>query len=109
MEAQQFGEPLVNFSVDLYRQLLTKKHQRENIFFSPFSIFVALSMSLAGARGNTARQLAKVLHVNSEEIHTHFSQFLSKLDGFAPDVKLSVVNRMYCEQSFPVLDTYLSF
>ncbi|XP_049525977.1 serpin B3-like [Dermacentor silvarum] len=57
MEAQQFGEPLVNFSVDLYRQLLTKKHQRENIFFSPFSIFVALSMSLAGARGTVVSSL----------------------------------------------------
>src|SRR4029079_4408939 len=33
-----------------------------NLFFSPYSIAQALTMVSAGARGNTAQQIAQVLH-----------------------------------------------
>ncbi|KAH7941227.1 hypothetical protein HPB49_011147 [Dermacentor silvarum] len=102
------GYPLLQFSVDLYKQLLSESGTSGNIFYSPFSISAALSMALAGARNTTAEQLADVLHVNSEEIHEHFSSFISKLPGFAPDVKLHVANRMYSEKTFPVLDSYIT-
>uniref|UniRef100_L7LQN0 Putative tick salivary serpin n=1 Tax=Rhipicephalus pulchellus TaxID=72859 RepID=L7LQN0_RHIPC len=103
------GYSLLHFSVDLYKQLTRKSdHSSGNIFYSPFSISAALSMALAGARNTTAKQLADVLHVDSEEVHKHFSDFISKLPGYAPDVKLHVANRMYSEKTFPVLDSYLS-
>nr|QNV48481.1 serpin 6 [Rhipicephalus haemaphysaloides] len=103
------GYSLLHFSVDLYKQLTRKSNPSgENVFYSPFSISAALSMALAGARNTTAKQLAEVLHVDSEEIHKHFSGFISQLPGYAPDVKLHVANRMYLEKAFPVLDSYLS-
>uniref|UniRef100_A0A6M2CJ07 Putative serine proteinase inhibitor n=1 Tax=Rhipicephalus microplus TaxID=6941 RepID=A0A6M2CJ07_RHIMP len=102
------GDSLLQFSLDLYKQLSSKSSSCENIFYSPFSIAAALSMALAGARNATAKQIADVLHVNSEEVHKHFASFMSKLSSFAPDVKLHVANRMYSEQTFPVLDTYLA-
>lgn len=103
------GYSLLHFSVDLYKQLTRKSnHSGGNVFYSPFSISAALSMAIAGARNTTAKQLAEVLHVDSEEIHNHFSGFISKLPGYAPDVKLHVANRMYLEKTFPVLDSYLS-
>uniref|UniRef100_A0A131YFY9 Serpin B n=1 Tax=Rhipicephalus appendiculatus TaxID=34631 RepID=A0A131YFY9_RHIAP len=103
------GYSLLHFSVDLYKQLTCKSnHSGGNVFCSPFSISAALSMALAGARNTTAKQLADVLHVDSEEIHRQFSGFISKLPGYAPDVKLHVANRMYSEKTFPVLDSYLS-
>ncbi|KAH7973221.1 hypothetical protein HPB52_023179 [Rhipicephalus sanguineus] len=108
MDAHHLEEPLVKFSVDLYKELVAKTRHKENIFFSPFSIFAALYMSLAGARGNTAKQLARVLHANSEDIHDHFSSLLSKLGSLSPGVKLKVANRMYSDLVFPVLDGYLS-
>lgn len=113
MEAAKATNPLgysiLHFSVDLYKQLARKSnHSSGNIFYSPFSISAALSMTLAGARNTTARQLADALHVDSEEIHVHFSGFFSKLPEYAPDVKLHVANRMYSEKTFPVLDSYLS-
>uniref|UniRef100_A0A023FL76 Putative serine proteinase inhibitor n=1 Tax=Amblyomma cajennense TaxID=34607 RepID=A0A023FL76_AMBCJ len=108
MATNPLGESLLNFSIDLYKQLISKSGHSGNVFYSPFSISAALSMALAGARNTTAKQLTDVLHVNSDNIHKHFSGFLSKLSGFDPDVKLHVANRMYAEQTFPVLDTYLS-
>lgn len=108
MATSQLGDSLLHFSVDLYKQLVSASGSSENIIYSPFSICAALSMALAGARNTTSKQLADVLHVNSEEVHGHFASFLSKLPGLAPDVKMHVANRMYSEQTFPVLDSYLA-
>ena len=48
------------FGVDLYRALPAN----ENVFFSPASISTAFAMAYAGARGETAQQIAHVLHFN---------------------------------------------
>ncbi|MFC1833494.1 serpin family protein [Thermodesulfobacteriota bacterium] len=47
------------FAFDLYGKVLKPG---ENVFLSPYSTAVALSMVYAGARGETANQMAKVLH-----------------------------------------------
>src|SRR4051812_42799695 len=47
------------FGLDLYSQL---RHTPGNAFFSPFSVSTALAMTATGARGETARQMEKVLH-----------------------------------------------
>lgn len=108
MATNPLGDSLLQFSLDLYKQLNSKCSSSGNIFYSPFSICAALSMALAGARNATAKQIADALHVNSEDVHKHFAGFMSKLSGFAPDVKLHVANRMYSEQTFPVLESYLA-
>lgn len=92
---------ILHFSVDLYKRLKPSGNDTAgNVFCSPFSIAAALSMALAGARGNTAKQIADVLHSKDDKIHDHFSGFLSKLPSYAPDVALHIANRMYCEQTF---------
>lgn len=53
--AQGFNQ----FALDSYAQA---SRRGENVIFSPFSIFTALSMTLAGARGQTAEEIARVLH-----------------------------------------------
>ncbi len=47
------------FALDLYHQVSSKE---ENLFYSPYSISVALAMTYAGARGETADQMAETLH-----------------------------------------------
>jgi serine protease inhibitor len=48
------------FAFDLYRKLRT---EQGNLFFSPCSVFTALSMTWAGARGTTEQQMAEVLNL----------------------------------------------
>ncbi len=48
------------FAVDLYQQL-AKEQAEKNLFFSPFSMSVALDMTAEGARGETALQMGKAL------------------------------------------------
>ena len=57
------------FALDLYRRLSEKDG---NIVFSPYSISTALAMTYAGARGETAEQMAKVLHFTLPEDRLHF-------------------------------------
>uniref|UniRef100_A0A131YWV0 Serpin B n=1 Tax=Rhipicephalus appendiculatus TaxID=34631 RepID=A0A131YWV0_RHIAP len=109
MAVNQLGDSVLNFAVDMYGQLKPKDGDKRNIFFSPFSISAALSMALAGARNKTAKELSTVLRVPDDvQIHNHFSDFFSKLSSYAADVKLHIANRMYCEQTFPVLESFLS-
>jgi len=50
------------FASDLYAQLAAKDG---NLFFSPTSIQTALAMAWAGARGQTADEMAKTLHLDT--------------------------------------------
>lgn len=51
------------FACDLYGQL-ARGSEGKNLFFSPFSMTSALGMTAEGARGQTAIEMAKVLHAS---------------------------------------------
>jgi serpin B len=88
------------FAVDLYKQV-SRENEGKNIFFSPYSISSALAMTAEGARGETAAEMADVLHFpavakrvgesaqlipwRSSLIHTGFEQLNSVLDRAAND------------------------
>src|SRR5690349_15494415 len=53
------------FAVDLYGQL---KGTEGDLFFSPYSVSTCLAMTHAGARGETERQMAQVLHLGMSPV-----------------------------------------
>jgi len=87
------------FAMDLYDQLAAKPG---NFAYSPASISIALAMTWAGARGETATQMANVLHFDLPEDRTHaaYGQQLRRYnDELAQAVTLRVVNRLFGEQT----------
>src|SRR5262249_34409329 len=60
--ASKLVEGNSRFAIDVLRRL--NGNSAENAFFSPYSVSTALAMTWAGARGETAVQMAKVLHVS---------------------------------------------
>ncbi|KAH8033357.1 hypothetical protein HPB51_011425 [Rhipicephalus microplus] len=100
---------IVAFTLDLYKQLLSDcSSETKNIVVSTFSIAAALSMTLAGAKGNTPAEITNVLHTKDDMIHAHFADFFVNVATYAPDVTLEVANRMYTKQTFKVLESYLT-
>lgn len=78
------------FALDLYAHL---KDQEGNLFFSPFSLSTALAMCYAGAQGNTATQMADVLHfvLGSRQLHQAFAQLIGQ---FLPPPEPGVLQKM---------------
>ena len=69
-EAQvpELVEGNTEFALDLYRVLYSEE---ENLFTSPYSLSAALAMVYAGARGETERQMAEVLHYTLPQAQLH--------------------------------------
>lgn len=63
----------VGFSLDLLEEL-REAEPDENLFFSPYSVSVALAMTYAGARGETATEMADALRyvLEGEDLHAAF-------------------------------------
>ena len=59
-----------DFGVEVYREAAKND---ENLFLSPYSISVALAMTYAGARGDTATEMETVLRFNDPDtVHERF-------------------------------------
>ncbi|XP_051871722.1 leukocyte elastase inhibitor-like [Pristis pectinata] len=92
-----------NFAFDLYTKL-KEETKNENIFLSPLSVSVALSMAYLGARGNTADQMAKVLHFDTErDVHARVKELMAKINKPDASYLLRLANRMYGEETFNIL------
>jgi serpin B len=102
------------FAFNLYQVL---RSQSGNLLFSPFSISEALAMTYAGARGETAQQMAAALHftLTPDRLHPAFNaldQLLNSQGSAAQNAsdqgfKLSVVNALWGQQGFSFLPPFL--
>ncbi|MCK5800945.1 MAG: serpin family protein [Deltaproteobacteria bacterium] len=100
-----------HFALDLYASLAAdKKHKEKNLFFSPFSISTALAMTAAGARGQTAEQMAKVLHleVADAKLHAAFGATLKALRAASRSRgnALAIANGLWGQKGYPFLKTF---
>ena len=97
------------FAFDLYQQLSGKQG---NLFYSPYSISTALAMTYAGARGETAQQMAAALHydLSQEDLHAAFNvldQLLQSPDGSESAFRLNIANALWGQNDFEFLDAFL--
>lgn len=104
------------FALDLYHQL--RANAGGNLLVSPLSISLALAMAFAGARGDTATQMADVLGFDlpDDALHTAFAALVSDLTGRgnaepAGNVEggengLRIANALWGEQTYPFSDVF---
>lgn len=96
------------FGLELYAQL--RANDSGNLFYSPWNISTALAMTYAGAKGDTAAQMAKVLHFGPESpaFHEAMAQRLAALAANKPGHELHVANRLWGAKGEPFRAEFLA-
>jgi len=107
------------FAFDLYRAL---RAQPGNLFYSPYSVSLALAMTYAGARGETERQMAETLHFDvlaapgaQPALHTAWNALDVELarrgQGFQVDegqgFQLHIANSLWGQKGYAFLAEFL--
>jgi serpin B len=102
------------FAFDLYQVL---READDNLFCSPFSISLALAMTYAGARGETAEQMANALHflLPQDTLHRAFNSLDSELAGRGEGAqgrdgegfRLNIINAIWGQKGFQFLPEFL--
>ncbi len=102
------------FAFDLYQTL---KDADGNLFYSPYSISLALAMTYAGARGETAQQMANTLHYTLSQnlLHPAFNSLDIELSHRGQGAKgkdekgfrLNIVNAIWGQKGFKFLAPFL--
>jgi serpin B len=97
------------FALDLYR---TQRDACGNLFLSPYSISAALAIAYAGARGETAAQMARALHFDPDprRLHPAFAALEMRVAGVGREsaLQLRVANRLWPHKSCRLLDEYVT-
>ncbi|MBI5206594.1 MAG: serpin family protein [Candidatus Firestonebacteria bacterium] len=102
------------FAIEFYKTIC---NQNSNIFFSPYSISVALAMTYAGAKGDTELQIKDTMHftLSQERLHPAFNfldlEFAKRgKNAKAQDGKgfrLNIANSIWGQKSYSFLTSFL--
>jgi serpin B len=100
------------FATDLYGRLAGEDG---NLFFSPYSIDSAMGMTYGGARGETAAQMARVLHFSlpPDQLHPAAAELIKSLEdggniGGKTGYELVVANAIWGQKEYPYQPAFLS-
>lgn len=104
------------FALSLYH--LLSAENAANLFYSPYSISVALAMTYAGARGETEQQMANALRFSlpQEHLHPAFNALDQQLTNLAHGTqvgeegegfRLHLANALWGQQGFEFLNEFL--
>lgn len=101
--ARQEPRPAVEttngLGLDLYRQLAAAQ-PGGNLFFSPWSVAIAMTMTAEGARGETAAEMQRALHVPAtgeralDAVHAAFAALTEQFADAAGDAAPAVRQRI---------------
>ncbi|MCB9832098.1 MAG: serpin family protein [Planctomycetes bacterium] len=126
-EGHRPARPIVEASNDFSFALAPRLDAEGNMFFSPASISTALYMAYAGARGETAAEMARVLGIEdfaptSAEFERSVRSLIAQLDreidddrrpghkrpdGGRPVATLSLANALWGQKGHPFRADYL--
>ncbi len=104
-QLQALGKGITEFSLGLYKQVANRQG---NLFFSPWSISMALAMAHLGARGKTAAEMEQALHFPKTGLDQSFGTLFEKLTTpSAKGPRIDMANRIFPSKGFAVLSAYV--
>jgi len=103
-----FMKAVNNFNFKLLKELCLNSGNLDNVFFSPYSIFVALAMTYEGSNGQTAEEIADVLSI--EQDNESFHQYMQELYKYLnnnDEYEVSTANALWVRENYYLLQDYL--
>jgi len=98
------------FGLDLFRKIISEEEDTENVFISPLSVHLALSMTWNGAAGNTREQMMKVLNYpgyDDETINSSIRQLIEDLLSVDKKVETTIANSIWYRDNYNVEQNFL--
>jgi len=111
----EYERTILDFSIKLYRSLLEVlggPTTDENVIFSPISITSVLNMILVGSNGRTEKELRDALqypdYLTESDTNEAYKAIITTLLKGNRGVDVSMANRIFLQQDFPVYEDYLN-
>src|SRR5215217_5248064 len=100
MSDKQLVAANTQFAFKLFAEL-TKSNIEQNVFISPASVALALALAYNGARGETARAIARTLElgeISLEALNRANAALIESLRALDPHVMLAIANSLWAQQ-----------
>ncbi len=98
-DIKSISKSYTDFGFNLFSEV-EKENKGKNIFISPASVALALSMTGNGAEGTTGDAMAEVLHVKgmgSDEVNSLNKLLMKELERSGSNIELSIANSLWCK------------
>ena len=112
--ASQVGAELkdanLEFALESFRELAAEEDANEDIFYSPLSASIALSMTYNGAEEETAEAMADALgfdNMTLETVNSQYYNLIKSLESSDVEVTMNIANSIWIKEGFPVLDDFI--
>ncbi|KAM9094576.1 serpin B6-like [Sarcophilus harrisii] len=100
------SDAINTFTLNVFKEI-TEKDSSQNVFYSPLSLYCALTMVLEGAKGNTAAQIQQVLSLNKgTDVHQSFQFFLEEANKSGDECLLRIANRIFGEKTHDFMSSF---
>lgn len=108
-QLQKLAAGNTQFALELYSRLCDTPG---NVCFSPYSLLIALAMTYVGARSETEKQMADVLHFPAvqDEVHQSFAGLQALINGLDDQetIQLRMANALFPHDAYPFLVDFLA-
>ncbi len=105
-----FGNTVSNAINEFGFDLLRVIPKDSNLFFSPTSISVALTMTSVGADGETLQEMLNVLHISDldeQSVLRNYKNLVDLLNQTTEDYELRFANALWAQKGYPFLEGFL--
>jgi serpin B len=110
MPDKQLVAANAQFAFKLFAEL-TKSNVEQNVFISPTSVALALAMVYNGARGETARAIARTLElgeIDLDALNRANATLIESLRVFDPHIALAIANSLWAQQGITFTPDFLN-
>ena len=95
------------FSFDIYKEI---NQTNKNVFFSPLSTYLALSIAYEGSKSETKTEFENVLHIGDQTLHKSLIEYASSLSNEkSKENYLNIANAIWIQDKSHIDRSYIKF